>query len=284
MNQLVASLPPRIGVPRQSVASVRPPSLRRLGLDLLTSTASHRAIAVVRPVIWFAVYVFTARSNLILLLPFAMFMLFVSLVTITHDLVHGSLGFGRRTTEIALALTGAVLLESGHAYRYTHLHHHRTFPDEHDPEGSPARATLFEALVSGPLFLSKLWWFAWSERSGNRHERAWLLAEALTAILVPVFAFMTWSTGLLTYCALAILASWTYPLLAVHLPHRASGPGPLEHTRTVRGRIIPKLLLELTYHLEHHLYPQVPSHHLAELARRLDPWLAANGVRPVRLP
>lgn len=43
------------------------------------------------------------------------------------------------------------------------------------------------------------------------------------------------------------------------------------------------MFLELTYHLEHHLYPQVPSHHLAALARRLDGYLAANGVRPVRV-
>ena len=53
---------------------------------------------------------------------------------------------------------------------------------------------------------------------------------------------------------------------------------------TLRGRIVPAVFLELTYHLEHHLYPQVPSHHLAELGRRLDPFLAANGVRPRRVP
>ncbi len=40
------------------------------------------------------------------------------------------------------------------------------------------------------------------------------------------------------------------------------------------------LFLELTYHLEHHLYPQVPSHHLSELARRLDPTFEKAGVKP----
>ena len=44
------------------------------------------------------------------------------------------------------------------------------------------------------------------------------------------------------------------------------------------------MFLELTYHLEHHLYPQVPSHHLPELARRLGPVLVAAGVQPVRVP
>jgi beta-carotene hydroxylase len=35
----------------------------------------------------------------------------------------------------------------------------------------------------------------------------------------------------------------------------------------------------ITVHLEHHLYPQVPSHHLAELARRLDPFFEQAGVQ-----
>jgi len=35
--------------------------------------------------------------------------------------------------------------------------------------------------------------------------------------------------------------------------------------------------------LEHHLYPQVPHHNWPELGRRLDPYFAQAGVRPVRL-
>jgi beta-carotene hydroxylase len=47
--------------------------------------------------------------------------------------------------------------------------------------------------------------------------------------------------------------------------------------------VIPAVFLELTYHLEHHLYPQVPSHRLAELARRLDPFFERAGVQPRRV-
>jgi hypothetical protein len=54
---------------------------------------------------------------------------------------------------------------------------------------------------------------------------------------------------------------------------------PLTQTRTLRGRVVPAIFLELTYHLEHHLYPQVPSHNLPELARRLDPFLQRAGVQ-----
>jgi beta-carotene hydroxylase len=83
---------------------------------------------------------------------------------------------------------------------------------------------------------------------------------------------------------LALVGSWVYPLLTVYLPHHEYGDTPLTQTGTLRGWIIPSLFLELTYHLEHHLYPAVPSHHLHELSRRLDPFLKANGVKPRRVP
>ena len=54
--------------------------------------------------------------------------------------------------------------------------------------------------------------------------------------------------------------------------------------KVLRNTIIPALFLELTYHLEHHLYPEVPSHSLPALSRRLDPLLRQAGVRPRRVP
>jgi beta-carotene hydroxylase len=93
-----------------------------------------------------------------------------------------------------------------------------------------------------------------------------------------------WTPAVLLYCFLAIVGSWVYPLLTVHLPHHGYGDTPLQQTGTLRGWIIPALFLELTYHLEHHLYPAVPSHHLPELSRRLEPVLLEAGVVPRRVP
>jgi len=104
------------------------------------------------------------------------------------------------------------------------------------------------------------------------------LAVALGILLWPV------APGMLFYVALAIVGSWVYPLLTVHLPHKNFGDTPLTQTHTLRGHIIPALFLELTYHLEHHLYPQVPSHHLKELARRLDPFFDQAGIKRRRVP
>lgn len=40
----------------------------------------------------------------------------------------------------------------------------------------------------------------------------------------------------------------------------------------------------LAYHLEHHLYPQVPSHNLPLLSQRLEPVFRDAGVIPTRVP
>jgi beta-carotene hydroxylase len=66
-------------------------------------------------------------------------------------------------------------------------------------------------------------------------------------------------------------------------PHDPKGETELTHTRLFRGRILSILALEHLYHLEHHLYPQVPHHNWPELARRLDPYFARVGLRPLRL-
>jgi beta-carotene hydroxylase len=145
--------------------------------------------------------------------------------------------------------------------------------------------SLGKAIAWGPIFLPRLWWWAW-RRNRCLKVRRWLLAEAVWALAAIATSILMcrWTIAPLVYAALVILGSWVYPLLTVHLPHRDYGPTPLSQTSTLRGRIIPAIFLELTYHLEHHLYPQVPSHHLAELSRRLTPLFEKAGVRPRRVP
>src|SRR5262249_51398747 len=171
-------------------------------------------------------------------------------------------------------------------YRTTHLQHHRAFPGPDDPEGDPARMKLWAAVLHGPVFLPRLWWWAYRRQHGRPGQRAWLLAEAGWAPAIPVAGILLWpwTSSVLLYAALVLVGSWVYPLLPVHLPHHDYGDHPLTQTSSLRGRVIPALFLELTYHLEHHLYPTVPSHHLAELAQRLDPYFQLAGVKTRRVP
>ncbi len=268
-----------------AVDQVLPP-LEELGDDLRATSRGQRWLACARPVLGLAAYAIAACLGWWWLTPVIVFRIFVAVVTVTHDVVHGSLGLGPRQTEWALFAFGALLLESGHAYRSTHLRHHRAFPGPDDPEGDPARMSFWGAVLCGPVFLPRLWWWAYRRNRGRPGQRRWLLAEAGWALAVPTAGVLLWpyTAAVLIYSALALVGSWTYPVLTVHLPHRDYGDSPLTQTSTLRGRVVPALFLELTYHLEHHLYPEVPSHRLPELASRLEPFFRAAGVRPRQVP
>lgn len=260
------------------------PTLRELGDDLLVTTPRQRRIALARPFLGVLLFAAVAWAGWWWLTPLVVFGIFVAVVTVTHDVVHRTLGLTEEETDRWLFALGLVLLESGHAYRITHRQHHRLFPSPDDPEGYPANLSLLGAVCYGPVFLVRLW--VWSFRRARLRDRAWLLLEALVPIAAVTAGVLLWSLtpAVLVYAVMAIAGSWVYPLLTVYLPHHDYGDEPLKQTRTLRGRIIPAIFLELTYHLEHHLYPQVPSHHLPELARRLDPYFVQAGVQPVAVP
>src|SRR5262245_60712369 len=186
------------------------PRLDSLGSDLLRTTRGQRWLACARPLVGVAAYAVAAWLGWWWLTPVIVFLIFVAVVTVTHDVVHGSLGLSPRQTEWALFVFGAVLLESGHAYRATHLQHHRTFPGPDDPEGEPARMTLWTAVLHGPLFLLRLWWWAYLRSAGRPGQRRWLLAEAAWAVGVPVAGVLLWpwTPAVLVYALLAVVGSW----------------------------------------------------------------------------
>lgn len=259
------------------------PRLDELGSDLLVTTRRQRLLTLARPFIGLFGYAVAAYFKLWWFYPVIVFLIFVAVVTVTHDVVHRSLGLSQRQTEWALFLMGLVLMESGHAYRTTHVQHHKYFPadEDQDPEGYPAHLSLFGAIFYGLIFLYRLWWWAFLRNRQWLGQRIWLILEALVPFIVVIVGILLWNAvpAFLLYALLALVGSWVYPLLTVYLPHKDYGDTPLSQTHTLRGWIIPLLFLELTYHLEHHLYPQVPSHNLAELARRLDPFFREAGVQ-----
>ncbi|MEO0649478.1 MAG: fatty acid desaturase [Planctomycetota bacterium] len=263
-----------------------PPTLDRLGLDLLQTSRGQRRRTLVRPIWLIAAYGLTATFGPFWLLPPIVFLIFVAVVTATHDVVHDALGLDPRWRDLALFLLGAVLFESGHAYRRTHRRHHDVFPGPDDPEGAPAKASWLRCLLEAPLFLPRLWWWAFQQAGGFPRERVWLLVEACWFVLGALGAVLLVDQAptASAYFAMALVGSWSYPLLTVHLPHRPDGTTAVHQTHTLRGHLLPRLFLELTYHLEHHLYPKVPSHNLPDLSKRVEPWLLTQGVVPKRVP
>lgn len=258
------------------------PTLAELGADLQSTTRRQQVITLLRPGLCIACYALFAAIGAWLPAVVAVMLLFITIVASAHDLVHSALGLPRRVNDILLAGIGMLVLESGHAYRVTHLQHHRRFPDDDDPEGDPAHMSFQRALLEGPVFLFRLWLWAWRRAPG---QRGWLSFEAGWFVSFTLTSVALWPhlPALFNYIALVIMGSRVYPISTVYLPQNVRGRNALFQTRTLRGRILPNLFLELTYHLEHHLYPATPSHQYADLAKRLEPYLRKAGVEPTRV-
>lgn len=266
---------------------VRQPTLDELGRDLLAVPGWRLAVSLAAPFMLAGGYFGFAFAGWWLPAVGCVVVLsFVTYGSISHDLVHRSLGLTRRVNDLLLSVIELLLLRSGRAYRLAHLNHHAGYPEPHDdPEAAAAHGTFWAALCSGPLFFARLW--LWAMRRFPAH-RPRLVAEAAAILVITATAAVAaaagWSVIPLVYVGLAYLGTWVVPLVTAYIPHTPGGDRPLSQTRRFRGWLARLIALDHLYHLEHHLYPAVPHHRWPELACRLDPYLDQAGVPIVRFP
>ncbi len=260
------------------------PTLDALDAGLRHADTRVRTLTCVLPFATLAAFALAWTARWHALLPLIVLAHFVFTVAYLHDVAHGSAGLGARASHWILFLVGALMLQSGHAFRFNHLFHHTHCLEDEDLEGAPARMDFLHALLAGPGYLPQLWRKAVRD-TGSARERRWMLAELAMALVTlgAAAGLARWNAGPLVYCAFVFFGGWAYPLTTAYFPHFKPGSKPLEQARTLRGAIVPALFMNLTYHLEHHLYPQVPSMNLARLAARLDPLLAARGLHPTHV-
>jgi beta-carotene hydroxylase len=259
------------------------PSLHDLGADLLRVSRFRRAITLIIPFACVAIYLalafFGAWPLAVMTL---MYLSFATYGSISHDLVHRNLGLSRGWNEACLTIIELLAFRSGHAYRLAHLHHHARFPHDDDIEGEAAKMSLGRALLEGVIFQPRI--MIWAIMRPGRTRRAIVLEVAIVVcLLVACITTIPMTPVFVVYAALMIMGSWVIPLVTSYVPHDPAGPTTLQQTRLFRGKVASILAMEHLYHLEHHLYPQVPHHNWPKLARRLDPFFHAAGVRPVIL-
>jgi fatty acid desaturase len=140
--------------------------------------------------------------------------------------------------------------------------------DDGDVEGMCARMPAWLALVAGPWFIIRMHCHAlWHS---DRRRRLWIAAELVANLLLVVCVLTVWDSPVLDYhvtvmalgqCLAGFFAVWT-----VH--HGCDRSHQI--ARTLRGRFKTMISFSMFYHLEHHLFPQVPTCHLSQLAVRLD--------------
>jgi beta-carotene hydroxylase len=262
----------------------RKPAIDELGLDLLSVGKWKRVRSLTLPFLCtFGFFDAGAGGWWPVSIAFAMAHSFFTYGSVSHDLVHRSLRLPDWLNETLLFLIEVSGFRSGHAYRATHLNHHQRFPHEDDIEARTARMDLFGTLLDGPVTQPRLWWWALQKTRGP--TRTWILAEGGIILALLAVCVMAWPVTCVpaAYAGLIIAGSWIFPLMTVFIPHNAEGRNVLEHTRWFRGRVLGWLAFDHLYHLEHHLYPQVPHHHWAVLARRLAPYLSGQGLKQVVL-
>ena len=259
------------------------PTLADLGPDLLRINTFQRAAALVTPFACVALYVTFASLRL---WPFAvltlMYLSFATYGSISHDLVHRTLGLPRRVNELFLSLIELLAFRSGHAYRLAHLHHHARFPHDDDIEGAAAKMSLPRTLLEGVIFQPRIMLWA-LRRHGRTHRIVALEALAAITLFILCFALVPLTPIFAVYATLMIMGSWVIPLVTSYVPHNPDGQTALAQTRLFRGKVLSVIALQHLYHLEHHLYPAVPHHNWPRLARRLDPYFKSADVKPVVL-
>ena len=259
------------------------PAIASLGTDLLRITRMQRWATLATPFVCVAIYLLFAHQRWWPLAVLSlMYLSFVTYGSISHDLVHRTLGLPRKWNEVFLTVLELLAFRSGHAYRLVHLHHHARFPHDDDIEGAAAKMSFVRTLLEGMIFQPRI--MIWAIKKHHR-THPWVVAEILLAFTLFAVCMVVWplTPVFAVYAVLMVMGGWVIPLATSYLPHNAEGRTQLTQTRLFRGKVASIIAMEHLYHLEHHLYPMVPHHHWPELARRLDPYFKSAGLDPIVL-
>src|ERR1700761_9055910 len=126
------------------------PSLEELGLDLLRVPLWRRVISLLLPfILCAAFFVLAGSGRWLLALLCTVLLSFFTYGSVSHDLVHRTLGLPQWLNETLLCATELLAFRSGHAYRLSHLHHHAYFPAADDIEAAAAQMPAPLAILDG---------------------------------------------------------------------------------------------------------------------------------------
>lgn len=204
-------------------------------------------------------------------------------VLLLHEGMHGTLFPSRFWNRWTSVLLGGCVLISFTAYRVMHEEHHRYLGDPRDPDeyaNYTSRPALLWALhymrltVGCFLYILFIPVLAW-RRAGHGDSPE----DRLRIFEEYAFLGAAWTAALFVVPFEVLLYGWLIPLVAVaymtqirgFTQHGITDPAdPLLASRSIHpGPLVRFLVLNENYHLEHHLYPEIPSYNLGKLHRLL---------------
>lgn len=210
---------------------------------------------------------------------FCSFMFFLTGLRQVHNAFHFALGISKPMTHYFMFLLSILMLGSMHAVQINHLRHHQYCMTEQDIEAKSATMPWWKALLFGPIFPLLLHHKAL--QVGSKTQRRWIMAELLANVIVFVLVFavleITWLkyhaiVMLIGQCMTAFFAVWT-----VH--HDTEDH--IYMARTLRHEVKRVVTYNMFLHVEHHLFPAVPTRKLHILSKRLDTYAPSVEIRTV---
>lgn len=217
---------------------------------------------------WFGLSLYLAGMEWYLPALLASFLFFLTGLRQVHNAYHYALGVSRQATEWVMFVLSLLMLGSMHAIQINHLRHHKLCMEDDDVEAMSARMSPLGAILLGPAFPWML--HRKALEVATPRQRRWIIAELLADAVLIIMAFAILDVPALRYhmivmligqCLTAFFAVWTVHHDCDGKPHFA---------RTLRNRFKNFLSYSMFFHAEHHLFPRVPTCHLARLAGRLD--------------
>lgn len=213
-----------------------------------------------------AAFAFSYFEYYLLAIPAYAFFFLAGLRTV-HNGFHNVLGVNRFLTELTLYIYSVLMLTSIHAVKFNHMRHHQYCLSEDDYEGKAARMTWYGSILYGPIHYVQIHWV--TLKKGSRNMRISVVVELLLIISLIVTAIFTGSQFLWFHIGFMVFSELMMAFFAVWVVHRHTHENP-QFARTQRSRWKNWLSFSMFYHLEHHLFPAVPTIKLKKLAERID--------------
>ena len=217
---------------------------------------------------WLLLSLFAVAYGFTILALGFSFVFFLTGLRLNHNACHYAIGISQKAHEYVLFLLSILMLGSMHAVQVNHMRHHKYFPDPEDVEAMSAHKPALVAFLIGPFFPILL--HRKALQVGSLSQKKWIVLELIMnglwislVFTVLDFAFLKYHIAvmLMAQCMTAFFAVWT-----VH--HDCDSEKHV--ARTVRNNLKAKLTFNMFYHLEHHLFPAVPTCHLHLIAQRID--------------
>ena len=204
-------------------------------------------------------------------------------VLLLHEGLHGTLFRSPEANRWGSVLLGATVLMSFTAYRVLHTQHHDELGSDDDPDDYHAytdgsgRFFLLQWLrLTVGTFIYLLAIPLTAARRGASGDRRRMLQEypVIAALLALAFWLVPGDVMVWGWAAALPVVALMIQVRGLTQHGLTDRHDALLASRTVRPHpVVAFLLLHENLHLEHHLFPEVPSYHLPELHRLVWPHL-----------